>query len=452
MPDELPSWLALPHAQRAVAERRYGTVLRLARIAAGLTLQQAGDRAGYSAATLSRIERGLQPLTDVRLLRHFSAIFAIPPGIFGLADSNFGDTTTSIADRHDKLPGSPAITGGPVRRRDFLTAVTGVAVSPIVATTVLHQRNPAHRLVGEIERALHGSVAGTIPLDPVALQAGMRTAKLDFQMARYRRIAERLPTLLLAARADRHADPAVVAELFNTAANVLLKLKVEGSGWTATERAMAAAHTSGDPIVVASVTRNAAVLYRAAGRYELSEKLALDAADRLRIDHSPANPTHLSLYGTLLCNAGYTAARAGDRSRAQELLDHAAETASRLGADRNVHWTAFGPTNVTSHRISAAYALGDFGTAIAHAGTVPPGALRLPERQSRFWVDVARAYQQWGKPAECYRALLAAERQAPEEVRARPVVRELAITLLSAPRRSGLEDIRGFAARVEMRE
>jgi hypothetical protein len=32
--------------------------------------------------------------------------------------------------------------------------------------------------------------------------------------------------------------------------------------------------------------------------------------------------------------------------------------------------------------------------------------------RGRYWVDVARAYHQWGKPERCYRALLAAERTA----------------------------------------
>lgn len=84
------------------------------------------------------------------------------------------------------------------------------------------------------------------------------------------------------------------------------------------------------------------------------------------------------------------------------------------------------------HRISASFALGDAGTAIAHAKTVNPADLRLPERRSRYWVDVARAYHQWCKPGACYRALVIAESQAPEEVRARPVVRKLASDLLTS--------------------
>src|SRR5262249_48461016 len=159
-------------------------------------------------------------------------------------------------------------------------------------------------------------------------------------------------------------------------------------------------------------------------------------------------PTHLSLYGMLLCNAGYAAAQAGDRARSAELLDAAATAADQLGGDHNAHWTAFGPTNVTLHRISAAYALGDAGTATDHAATVPTATLRIPERQSRFWVDAARSYDQWNKPAKCYQALVVAERLAPEEVRCRPVVRNLAERLLSAPTKIGMAGLRDFATRV----
>jgi hypothetical protein len=79
---------------------------------------------------------------------------------------------------------------------------------------------------------------------------------------------------------------------------------------------------------------------------------------------------------------------------------------------------------VLLHRISAAWRLGD-GTAIDHARKIRAGTIRLPERQARYWVDVARAFDQWGKPTEYYRALRIAERAAPEEVRAQLKVRAL---------------------------
>ena len=61
-----------------------GAIVRAARLAAGLTLADLGRRCGYSASQVSRYERGIQPLTDITLLRRFSQVLAIPPQVFGL--------------------------------------------------------------------------------------------------------------------------------------------------------------------------------------------------------------------------------------------------------------------------------------------------------------------------------------------------------------------------------
>ena len=49
-----------------------GAIVRAARLAAGLTLAELGRRCGYSASQVSRYERGVQPLTDITLLRRLS--------------------------------------------------------------------------------------------------------------------------------------------------------------------------------------------------------------------------------------------------------------------------------------------------------------------------------------------------------------------------------------------
>ena len=68
----------------APAWDRPGTIVRSARLAAGLTLAELGERTGYSAAQISRLERGLAPLTEVSVLRLFATALAIPPQVFGL--------------------------------------------------------------------------------------------------------------------------------------------------------------------------------------------------------------------------------------------------------------------------------------------------------------------------------------------------------------------------------
>ncbi|WP_330436586.1 helix-turn-helix domain-containing protein (plasmid) [Streptomyces sp. NBC_00825] len=61
-----------------------GELVRLARKERGLTLAQLGELAGYSAAQVSRYERGISPLTDVTD-RRFADALGIPPQVLGLA-------------------------------------------------------------------------------------------------------------------------------------------------------------------------------------------------------------------------------------------------------------------------------------------------------------------------------------------------------------------------------
>jgi transcriptional regulator with XRE-family HTH domain len=64
--------------------RQLGAVVRGARTAQGLTLAELGKRTGYSAAQVSRYERGLAPLTDIAVLRRFADALEIAPQILGL--------------------------------------------------------------------------------------------------------------------------------------------------------------------------------------------------------------------------------------------------------------------------------------------------------------------------------------------------------------------------------
>lgn len=444
-----PRWVNLPAVRAAVAAGDHGALLRLARTAANLSLAAAGRRVGYSASTLSRLESGKQPFTDVRLLRRLAAAFDIPLGLFGLTDAPHGDTPppTIAADR---VPGSPMREGGePVRRRELLGGLASLATGPLLpaTSTPAHAsgaaNSPAPDLVAGLERVLlHGD---TTPV-AVDLRSGLAAARADFQASRYTALAARLPGLLAAA-GDPAADPGTAAEIYNTAVHVAIKLKASGLDWLAADRAMVAARQADDPAVAASVARNVATLLRGAGRYDSAQRLALDAADQLPIHTQAATAEHLSLYGILLCGAGYAAAQAGDRSRSNELLDEAAAAGRRLGGDRNERWTAFGPSQVNLFRLSAAWRLGDSGTAIDHARAVRPQVL-VPERQARYWVDVARAYHQWGRHPQAYRALLAAEAAAPEEIRAQPKVRGLAGELLTAPTNQSMSGLRAFATRV----
>jgi hypothetical protein len=188
---------------------------------------------------------------------------------------------------------------------------------------------------------------------------------------------------------------------------------------------------------------------RRTGRPGPARALLIEAADDIA-PRRAATPEQLSMYGTLLQVAAYTAAVDGDRAEARDLITEAQGAATRLGRDANHRHTAFGPTNVALYQVSIAQVLGDNGAAIEHAKSINPAVILTPERRGRYWIDVARAWHQWGKPEACYRALLAAERAAPAEVRYRPPVRRMTNDLLRTKRHATLPGLRDFARRVEV--
>ena len=82
------------------------------------------------------------------------------------------------------------------------------------------------------------------------------------------------------------------------------------------------------------------------------------------------------------------------------------------------------------------------------ARRIDPTAIPLAERRARYWSDVARSFAQWGRHEQCYRALLAAERAAPDEVRYRKPVHEITTSLLRHPTAHTMPGLRAFASRV----
>jgi hypothetical protein len=130
-----------------------------------------------------------------------------------------------------------------------------------------------------------------------------------------------------------------------------------------------------------------------------------------------------------------TAARDNDRAAANSYLDTARGIADRIGMDRNDYGTDFGPTNVAIHAVSIAVDLGDAGQAIELGHHVDATQLSA-ERQSRFLLDLAQAHAMRRQAGEALRALIDAERIAPEQTRTHPLVRAVARELLqlSGPR------------------
>lgn len=433
--------------------------MRAARLTAGLTLADLGRQCGYSASQISRYERGVQPLTDVTLLRRFADVLAIPAEMLGLAQTNCAQGSRHAEANHRVY----AITGpsvvpdfrreegdDPVRRRELLAGAAGFASAAFLAPAAQAQSEPSPRF-GDL---LYGRPAQPIPFR--ALRAALTAKREEYQTARYSRLAAGLPGLIGTAVATRQAVGTeqestasnLLAEAYIIAANFMVKLNDDPLALTLADRALQSAEAGDDPLTTADARRAVATVLRRTGRRANAHDFLLSAAAAVEPGRG-TTPEQLSMYGTLLQVAAYTAAVDGNRAAAHHLIGEAQAVADRLGRDANYRYTAFGPANVTLYQISIAQVLGDSGTAIEYAKTLRPAAIPTAERQGRYWIDVARAYHQWDKPEHCYRALLSAEHAAPGEVRYRPPAHQMTDDLLRANRGS-MPGLHAFARRIGM--
>ena len=143
------------------------------------------------------------------------------------------------------------------------------------------------------------------------------------------------------------------------------------------------------------------------------------------------------------------AARTEDRATARAFLAEADAAAQRLGRDANYLWTAFGPTNVAIHRVTAAMELGDVQVAVDLGPRVDASGLPI-ERQARHALEVARAYSAMNRTEDALPLVLDAERLAPEQVRYHFLSRQLVLTWIRQRRTRPSTQLTGLAQRLHV--
>lgn len=441
--------------------------MRAARLQNGLTLAALGALTGYSAAQVSRYERGITPLADVAVLRRFAQALAIPPGELGLAAS--ASRTRTGRDQVAAVSGVPSRPAASrvareagrkdddMRRRQLLAALgvaaagaAGSRAAAAVPPVIPEGPRVGDLLVSKVRDAMLDLAPVPARVPAGAVRAGLDEALADFRGSRYRRLSVSLPRLIsaghvIATRGETRDSDALLAGIYTLATRMLIKLDDQQLGWMAADRARVLASGGGDPLAVGEAARNLAVLARKAGWHDQAASIALAAASSPLL--AGPGPHLAAERGLLIQSAAYTAARAGDRDTMRELTGQAASIAAGLGSQVLLrdHGGGFTPATVELHRISAENYAGDPGAAVAAALRIVPASLPTTERRARYWTDTARAYANWGRRDECVSALLAAEREALEETHARPAVRDLLSGLLVTGRTG--PELLGLAAR-----
>lgn len=212
---------------------------------------------------------------------------------------------------------------------------------------------------------------------------------------------------------DANRAHALLALAYQAAVSVLTKLGETDLAWIASERGLAAAQASENPVVLGSLFRSVSHALHSTGRIAASMQLTETAARVLQPQLGPrADEALLSVYGTLFLTGAVAASRADDRASVTTFLHEASESASRLGRDANAMWTAFGPTNVAIHRMTAAIELGDVQVAVDLAPRIDASGMPTGRRVHHA-IETARAYTARNRRDDALDVLLGAEQLAP---------------------------------------
>ncbi|MGH2599276.1 MAG: hypothetical protein ACRDQW_03460 [Haloechinothrix sp.] len=273
-----------------------------------------------------------------------------------------------------------------------------------------------------------------------SLAAAAAQVKRLYQSGRHADAVRTLPDVLRQARAARSAAPearssqvdALVADIYHVVGSVLLKFGDASLAMVAADRSMTAAQRSDEPIAIAGSARLATHALMSSGHPDRAADMAQSVVERFdRLVPKPPEDG-LAVRGALLLRGAIASARHEERERSLQLLDEASAVGERVGRDGNLRWTAFGPTNVLLHRLNVAVTLGDAGHAIAYAKQVRLDRVALAERRACLFIDVARAFTQWGKHDKAYQALRTAEKISPQELQVRRTVHRLISDLICA--------------------
>jgi hypothetical protein len=361
-----------------------------------------------------------------------------------------------------------------VNRRQLLAHAaafgTVVAVERLTPSPSLAQIGPnratadtEREIIAAIRRALLGSgplvVGATVgrELDVSALRRRVDGAWQLRQRARYVELGRLLPGLLtdaqLAGRElagdDLPQALSVTAHAYNTTSSLLRRLGDNELALIAADRAVQAARSVDDPLLLAASSYRLANVFLPTGRLVEAKEVALSAAAGLDGRHD-ASGAHLAMWGSLLLTAALAAARQGDASQAWELLGEGKGAARRLGAEHADLNTIFGPVSLAISSVQLAAELGDGREVLRRAERIDP--MRLPahlvERRSHFLIDVARGHADRADDATAVGTLLEVERMAPEELRYNPIAGELVRVLLRRERRAATPELRGLSARL----
>ncbi|MBV9648711.1 MAG: helix-turn-helix domain-containing protein [Pseudonocardiales bacterium] len=393
-----------------VTDGPIGERIRIYRRRRGLSQRELAGLVDRSESWLSQVERGVRSVDRLSVLIDIARV--LKTSVETLAGQPF-----------DLAPnGAPELSGlGAIRTA--LSAYPGLGLSP----------------------------PPTGNLDDVARMAA--EAHIRYQAADYGAAATILPRLITNIDAyvvecqpsELQRALEVQNEVYVATAKLVTKVGDGHLAWIAADRAATAAARAESPTLRAAAAYQLSCAFLKLDRIDAAEQVAIGSAESIVDD----GPISLSLQGALFLIGSVIAARRSDQREAADRLRRAQYLADVLGVDGNYGWTAFGPTNVAIHQISAATEFGNASRAIELSEAMDTSGLPagLRSRRAQVHIDTAWAYSQGREDAAVVVNLLEAERIAPQTVRYNIIVRELLREMLKRERRSATPGLRALATR-----
>jgi transcriptional regulator with XRE-family HTH domain len=387
-----------------------GRQIKLWRLRRGLTQEVLADQVGISRALVGHYESGLRGLDSRQRLYDFATALQV----------SVGDLTNHTEDR----------------------------LNPNVAEF--------HAAVPRIEAAL--MCAGNIDL-PGELPAAATLARTADEVlviranTDYRRLGGMLPDLITGLyqhtqRGNEQDQRLAWAGLAKVAFSTSLATKGLGHtslAWTAANTAVRAGRQTGvvaDQAAAAYV--RAQVMLATPGAVPASLKYTTDVIDNLT---AAANSNaDRELLGMLHLHAGLTTAVLGG-GPGDHL--HAVDDLLQQTGEGTAYEMSFGPSNVAVWRMSMALEQRQGDKAVREAESLNPTSIGSADRQSRYFIELARGQFMEGDTRAAQTSILRAEHIAPQQVRTRSTVREVVGQMMRQAKRDlATSDLGKLAQRV----
>lgn len=423
MRERLPDWSS-PRARQFIEEGDVGGMLRWARQQRGWRQIDLGRATGYSASAVSRLETADRPATDLDMLKRFAHALVIPPRVLAALLGVAQPPSTTVAS----APRPATSEEDPMKRRSFLAA----GLAPLTP-------------LDHLDEALALLPAPAAAPTRKGLATRYRAARALFNCGAHSDLVRTLPDLLASADAcatdGDSGDYARLAACYDLATETLSKLGRYGASRITADRSNTYSRLSGDPLAAAASARAFSIVLRHDNRAATAQRVTLHAAAQVEATGLTASAA-AATYAQMLCTGAYTAAEAGDRDRALEMIRDAGRAAALLPEQPGSQTFSVTPASVTLYKVGVLWSLGDAGAAV-HAGqALHPGQFPTAERRGRLHTDMARAWWRWGKPEQTAHALLAAHRVAPAELRDRPSIRAIVTDLAQRhPHAGGVREL-----------